>query len=202
MAVHEPQSDGHDPRIEITDALLALRSGAPHAADRLLARVYEELRAIAHRQLTAERPGHTMSSSDLVHEAYFRLVDQQRAQWTERTQFFAIAARVMRRILVDYARRHRALRRGGVTERISLDDVEPARLSAAQRGDELLALDEALERLDAIEPRLGRVVECRYFAGLTETETAEVLGVTARTVARDWARARGWLYQELKGDGL
>jgi RNA polymerase sigma factor (TIGR02999 family) len=202
MAVHEPRSDDQGPRVEITDALLAVRSGERDAADRLLARVYEQLRTIAHRQLMGERPGHTLSSSDLVHEAYFKLVDQQRAQWTERAQFFAVAARVMRRILVDYARRHRALRRGGVRERVSIDDVDAASLSAAQRSDELLALDEALDRLEQIDARLSRVVECRYFAGLTEAETAEVLGVNARTVTRDWARARGWLYQELKGDGF
>jgi RNA polymerase sigma factor (TIGR02999 family) len=202
MAVHEPQLDDQGPRVEITDALLAVRSGERDAADRLLARVYEQLRAIAHRQLMAERPGHTLSSSDLVHEAYFKLVDQQRAQWTERAQFFAVAARVMRRILVDYARRHRALRRGGVRERVSIDDVDAASLSATQRSDELVALDEALDRLELIDARLTRVVECRYFAGLTEAETAEVLGVNARTVTRDWARARGWLYQELKGDGF
>ncbi len=128
-------------------------------------------------------------------------MDQQRAQWTERGQFFAIAARVMRRILVDYARRHRALRRGGVRQQVSLDGLTGS-LTAGQRADELVALDEALERLESIDARLVRVVECRFFIGLTEAETAEALGVTSRTVTRDWARAKGWLYQELAANGL
>jgi len=201
MAVPESQFDGQEARREITDALLAVRSGAPGAADRLLSRVYVELHAIAHRQLGAERPNHTFSTTDLVHEAYLKLVDQQRAQWTERGQFFAIAARVMRRILVDYARRHRALRRGGVRQQVSLDGLTGS-LTAGQRADELVALDEALERLESIDARLVRVVECRFFIGLTEAETAEALGVTSRTVTRDWARAKGWLYQELAANGL
>jgi len=202
MAVHEPLADGQDARLEITDALLAVRSGTPDATDRLLTRVYAELRAIAHRHLIAERSGHTLCTTDLVHEAYLKLVDQKRTDWTERSQFFSVAARVMRRILVDYARRHRALRRGGgVRERVSLDDI-PGPLSASQRADDLLALDEALERLETIDARLGRVVECRFFVGLTEAETAEVLGVTPRTVTRDWVRAKGWLYEELRSDAV
>jgi RNA polymerase sigma factor (TIGR02999 family) len=201
MAVPESQSDRQEARREITDALLALRSGAPGAADQLLTRVYTELHAIAHRQLAAERSDHTFSTSDLVHEAYLKLVDQRRTHWTERGQFFAVAARVMRRILVDYARRHRALRRGGVRQRVSLDDVTGVP-TTSQRADELLAVEEVLQRLEVIDPRLVRVVECRFFVGLTEAETAEVLGVTARTVTRDWVRAKGWLYRELKSDGL
>jgi len=201
MAVHEPLPDGQDARLEITDALLAVRSGAPDATDRLLTRVYAELRAIAHRHLTAERCDHTLSTTDLVHEAYLKLVDQRRTHWAERSQFFSVAARVMRRILVDYARRHRAIRRGGVRERVSLDDI-PGPVSPSQCADELLALDEALHRLETIDARLSRVVECRFFVGLTETETAEVLGVTPRTVTRDWVRAKGWLYQELRGNAV
>lgn len=201
MADPKSQLDGQESRREITDALLALRSDAPGAADRLLSRVYVELSAIAHRQLSTERPDHTLSTADLVHEAYLKLVDQHRANWTERSQFFAVAARVMRRILVDYARRHRALRRGGVRQRVSLDAVTGP-LTATQRADELVALDEALERLEAIDARLVRVVECRFFIGLTEAETAEALGVTARTITRDWVRAKGWLYQELASNGL
>jgi RNA polymerase sigma factor (TIGR02999 family) len=189
------------PQHDITDALVALRHGAPDALDRLTPLVYEELRKIAHRQLGAERSEHTLSTTALVHEAYLKLVDQTRAQWSDRAQFFAIAARAMRRILVDYARRHRALRRGGAQRQLSLDDLEDSdALAAAERADELVALDEALERLTTLDERLARVVECRYFAGLTEAETAEVLGVTSRTVARDWVKARGWLYQELRPD--
>lgn len=187
-------------REEITDALLDVRIGAPEALARLVPLVYEELRGIAHRQLRAEPAGHTLSTTALVHEAYLRLVDQTRAQWADRAQFFAVAARVMRRILVDYARRHRALRRGGTHRQSSLDDADAAAVAAAERGEELIALDEALDRLEALDDRLVRVVECRFFVGLTESETADVLGVTSRTVARDWVKVKGWLYDELRGD--
>jgi len=200
MSVGDPLADGHGPQQEITDALVALRSGAPDAMERLAPMVYAELRKIAHWQLGAEPVGHTYSTTDLVHEAYFRLVDQSRAQWEERAQFFAIAARTMRRILVDYARRHRRLRRGGTHRRLSLDSDDAVGLPAAERADELLALDEALERLQLLEPRLSQVVEYRFFGGLTESETADLLGVTPRTVARDWSKAKGWLYQELRSD--
>ena len=137
-----------------------------------------------------------------MHEAYLRLVDQSRTEWQDRAQFFAVALRVMRRILIDYARRHRALRRGGEAgggrpARISLDEAE---IRVAARADALIALDEALERLAVVDDRLARVVECRFFAGLTEIETAEALGVSRRTVAREWAIAKGWLYQELRDD--
>ena len=196
MARMEQDPRDAESRDDITDALLALRSGGGDAADRLMTRVYGELLAIAHRQFGAERSGHTFHSTDLVHEAYFKLVDQSRASWADRGQFFAVAARVMRRILVDYARRHRALRRGGRRERVSLEDAG-AVFSASRPADELLSLDDALDRLEAIDARLSRVVECRFFAGLTEAETAEALGVNARTVTRDWVKARAWLYREL-----
>ena len=185
---------------DITAALLALEHGGHAANDRLANLVYDALRAIAHRQLQSERPGHTLQTTGLVHEAYLKLVDQDRARWTDRAQFFALAARAMRRILVDYARRHRALRRGGQLRIQSLDETDAGAVPAAQRADELIALDEALTRLQALDERLSRVVECRFFAGLTEAETAEVLGVTPRTVARDWVKARGWLFQELRPD--
>jgi RNA polymerase sigma factor (TIGR02999 family) len=201
MQAGQAQPGELSPRHDITDALVALRHGAPDALDRLTPLVYEELRKIAHRQLGAERSGHTLSTTALVHEAYLKLVDQTRAQWSDRAQFFAIAARAMRRILVDYARRHKALRRGGAQSPLSLEDLEDSdAIAAAERADEFVALDEALERLTALDERLARVVECRFFAGLTEAETAEVLGVTPRTVARDWVKARGWLYQELHSD--
>jgi RNA polymerase sigma factor (TIGR02999 family) len=188
---------------EITEALVALRHRAPGAMDRLLPLVYDDLRRVAHRQLRAEPTGHTLSATALVHEAYLRLVDQSRTEWQDRAQFFAVASRVMRRILIDYARRHRALRRGGEAgggrpARISLDEAE---IPVAARADALIALDEALERLAVVDDRLARVVECRFFAGLTEVETAEALGVSRRTVAREWAIAKGWLYQELRDDG-
>jgi RNA polymerase sigma-70 factor, ECF subfamily len=188
----------------ITDALTALRGGEPGAMDRLVSLVYEELARIARRQLRLEAGGHTLSTTALVHETYLRLVDQTRAQWADRAHFFAVAARCMRRVLVDHARRHRAVRRGGAHRRAvpldALGATDAASLAAAERADTLIAIDEALERLAALDARQARVVECRYFGGLTEQETAEALGVTARTVARDWVKARGWLRQELRHD--
>ena len=185
-----------DPQ-SITDLLVQLRADNPEAVDRLYARVYAELARIAHRQLRGERPDHTLGTTGLVHETYLKLVEHNRIEWKGRAHFFAVAARAMRRILVDYARQYRALRRGGGLRRVSL--AEEA--AVAERGEMLVALDEALERLAALNGRLSQVVECRYFGGLTEEETAEALGVTTRTVQRDWAKARGWLYLELKGDG-
>ena len=197
---HPPDDDGRRPQRAITDALVALR-GAPDAMDRLIPLVYGELRKVAHRQLGAERAGHTLNTTALVHEAYIKLVDQSRAQISDRAQFFAIAARSMRRILVDYARRHRALRRGGAgRQQVSLADTAVGEVAVAERADELVALDEALERLARVDERLTRVIELRFFAGLTEAETADVLGVTSRTVTRDWVKARGWLYQQLRGE--
>lgn len=181
---------------------MALREQDPGALDRLLPLVYDQLRRVAHHQLGAEPTGHTLSTTALVHEAYLKLVDQTRVQWQDRAHFFAIASRAMRRILIDYARRHRAARRGGMRDGIpstpvSLDEVE---IPIAERAEALLALDEALERLERFDARLAQVVECRFFAGLTEAETAATLEVSQRTVAREWAVARGWLYQELSHD--
>lgn len=189
--------------LDITDALVALRERAPGALERLMPLVYDQLRGVAHRQLSCESPGHTFSTTDLVHEAYLRLVDQARTGWRDRAHFFAISSRLMRRILIDHARRHGALRRGGrpggaTPRRLSFDEVE---VPVAERADTLLALDEALNRLEKMDPRLAQIVECRFFAGLTEGETAETLGVSRRTVAREWVVAKGWLYQELDDDG-
>ena len=186
----------------ITEALCALRNGAPDAMDRLAPLVYEQLRRIAHRQLRAEPVGHTLSTTALVHEAYLKLVDQTRAEWQDRGHFFAVASGAMRRILVDYARRYRAARRGGGDDGapvrpISLDNTE---IPAAERADALVALDEALERLGRLDERQARVVECRFFGGLSEAETAAALGCSQRTVAREWVTARGWLFQELRRD--
>ncbi|MEO8335403.1 MAG: ECF-type sigma factor [bacterium] len=189
---------------EIAKALTALSRGVPDAMDGLVPRVYGELRRIAHRQLGGERPGHTLSTTAVVHEAYLRLADQHDEKWVDRSLFFAVAARTMRRVLIDYARRHHAARRGGAQKaRIALEDLELAgasEIAVADRADTLLALDEALGRLAVMDDRLARVVECRFFAGLTEEETAEALHVSQRTVARDWRMARGWLYQELRDD--
>jgi RNA polymerase sigma factor (TIGR02999 family) len=195
-----------DEEQEITQALTALSRGIPDAMDGLVPRVYAELRRIAHRQLGSERPGHTLSTTAVVHEAYLKLADQHHAQWVDRAQFFAVAARTMRRILIDYARRHHAARRGGAHKSpVALEDLELAgapEIAVADRADTLLALDEALGRLAVMDERLARVVECRFFAGLTEEETAETLHISQRTVARDWRMARGWLYQELRDDVL
>lgn len=188
---------------ETAKAVAELRRGAPESLQQLMPLVYAELRRIAHRQLAAESPGHTLSTTAVVHEAYLRLSEQTRVDWTNRAQFFGLAARVMRRVLVDYARRHRATRRGGAHRQgVPLEQVdgEAGRdaLAVNVRSDELLALDEALERLAMLDPRMSRVVECRYFGGLTEAETAEVLGVSKRTVSNDWFMAKGWLYRELE----
>ena len=184
----------------ITGALRALANGAPGADEQLAELVYEPLRAIAIRQLQFERAGHTLETNGLVHEAYITLVNQPGANFRDRSHFFAVAARVMRRILVDHARKHRTARRGGEYQVVSLDDVRPGGIAVHERAEELIALDEALDRLEQLDPRLSKVVECRFFAGLTEAETAEVLGVTPRTVTRDWLKARGWLYQQLRSD--
>ena len=187
----------------ITDGLAALRAGDPEAMDRLIPVVYAELTRIAHHQLGLEAPGHTLSTAALVHEAYLRLMDQTRAGWADRAQFFGVAAHTMRRVLVDHARRHHAARRGGGRRAVSLEALGPddaASLAAGERADVLLAVDEALERLATLDARQAQVVECRFFGGLTADETAETLGVTTRTVERDWVKARGWLYQTLRDD--
>ena len=191
-----------DVRHEVTGLLVAWRSGDTDAAERLFGAVYEDLRRVARVKLRSERAGHTLDTTALVHEAYIRLVDQTRTDWTDRGQFFAIASRVMRRILVDHARRRRSAKRGGARVAVTLGAAELHESDTLTLGDEragtLLAVDEALSRLAAREHRLARVVECRFFGGLTDAETAGVLGVTERTVQRDWAKAKDWLYQELR----
>lgn len=178
----------------ITDLLLQVRVGDASAMDRLFPLVYDEMRRRAHRALQREHPDHTLGTTGLVHEAYLKLVDQTRVGWKDRAHFFAVAALAMRRILVDYARRHRRAKRGGGVSPVTLDE---GAVSLDERAENLVALDEALTRLGELNPRLSQVVECRFFGGLTEEEIAEALGVTTRTVKRDWAKARGWLYQEL-----
>jgi RNA polymerase sigma factor (TIGR02999 family) len=189
---------------EIADALAALNRGAPEAMDRLMPLIYRELKRIAHRQLGAETGGHTLSTTAVVHEAYLRLAEQSRTEWADRGQFFAIAARVMRRVLIDYARQHRAARRGGPGHfAVALEFLEhgdPTAITVPERAESLLALEEALENLHRMDERLARVVECRFFAGLSEVETAEALGVSQRTVARDWQMARAWLHEALRDE--
>jgi RNA polymerase sigma factor (TIGR02999 family) len=170
--------------------------------DRMWVEVNAELRRVAHRQLRSERVGHTLSTTALIHEVYLKLAAQRSVPWTDRNQFFALAAQAMRRILVDYARRHRRLRDRVRYDSLDADNSTPdgggaIRLAGSQRADDLLELDAALDQLSVVEPRLAKVVECRFFAGYTEEETAAALGVTARTVARDWVKAKAWLQREL-----
>ena len=187
-----------DMRHEVTRLLVAWRSGADGAEDELFAIVYEELRRIARHHLRRERAGHTFGPTALVHEAYLRLVDQTRVEWADRAQFFAIASRMMRRVLVDHARRHRAAKRDGALVQVSLGAELPESNVADERAATLLAIDDALTRMSAQDERLARVVECRFFAGLTEAETSAALGVTERTIQRDWAKAKELLYAELR----
>ena len=179
-----------------TDLLLDSTGGDRQALDRLMPLVYDELRRIAHRELGRARPNHTLATTEVVHEVYLRLVNQSRVARGERIRFFAIAAVAMRRIVIEYARRARAQKRGGGQRPLTLDE---AVMAGEEQGEMLLALDEALTRLAALNDRLARVVECRYFGGLNEEETADALGVTARTVRRDWVKAKSWLYAELHG---
>ena len=179
---------------DITELLLAHGGGDAAALGRLVPLVYDDLRRIARGQLRRRRPGDTLDTTGLVHEAYVRLVDQSRASWRDRGHFFAVSAIAMRQIVVDHARRRMRVKRGGDRVTVPLDDVrEPAAREAAR----ILEIDEALERLARIDARLAQVVECRYFAGLTEEETAAALGVSVRTAQREWFKARAWLRQEL-----
>jgi RNA polymerase sigma factor (TIGR02999 family) len=178
----------------ITDFLLEARAGDRVASDRLFGAVYEQLRRIAHHALRHERTGHTLGTTGLVHEAYFKLVDQNRVEWHDRAHFFGVASRAMRQILVEHARRRGAVKRGGRTRVLALEE---GLVPAEERADALLAVDEALTRLAAHDSELARVVECRFFAGLTEEETGETTGASLRTVQRQWRRAKAWLYQEL-----
>ena len=176
------------------DILGELRRSASEPLDRLVPIVYAELRAIAHRQLAMGGRGGTLATTALVHEAYIKLVDQSQAQWRDRTHFFAVAALAMRHVLVDRAKARRRLKRGGDQHHVSLDEEH---IGANDQPDALLELDEALTRLAAFDPRLARVVEYRFFGGLSEREIADVMGVTLRTVQRDWVKARALLHRAL-----
>jgi RNA polymerase sigma factor (TIGR02999 family) len=178
----------------ITELLRLWGAGDRNALDRLLPIVYDELRRQASRYLRHEGPGHTLQTTALVHETYLRLVDQRAAQWQNRAQFFGVAAQLMRRVLIDHARARQAAKRGGAAIRVTLED---ATLPADQEDSDLLALDEALGRLAALDPQQGRIVELRYFTGLGIDETAELLGISPATVKRDWCMARAWLRREL-----
>jgi RNA polymerase sigma factor (TIGR02999 family) len=197
-----------EPTGKITGLLLDWSAGDQSALAALLPLVYEELRMMAARQLRMERRGHTLQRTALVHEAFLRLVDQKKVDWNSRTQFFSIASQIMRRVLVDHARKRLSRKRGGGVEPLKLDEIEV--VEGALRRDDLDALlitdgarvdlgtiDEALKRLEAMDPRQGRVVELRFFGGLNIEDTAGVLGISAATVKREWVSARAWLEREL-----
>ncbi len=182
------------PTREVTQLLVSWSEGNEAALNQLTPLVYDELRRLASRYLRNERPDHTLQSTDLVHEAYLRMIDQQNVRWQSRAHFFGIAAQMIRRILVDHARRRHAAKRGAGPVKLSLDEAIAA---AGPRDFDLVALDEALENLAKLDPQQSRVVELRFFAGLSIEETAEVLKISPATVKRDWTTAKAWLYRDL-----
>lgn len=179
---------------DTTDLLLAWNDGDQEALNRLMPLVYDELRRLARHYLRGERADHTLQPTALVHEAWLRLVQTNRMSWQHRAHFIGVAAEMMRRILVDHARQHRALMRGGAETKVSLEEAQEA---ASPTQVDLLALDDALNSLSKVDPRQNRIVELKYFGGLEIIEIAEVLGISPATVKRDWAWARAWLHREL-----
>jgi RNA polymerase sigma-70 factor (ECF subfamily) len=186
MRTHSPE--------EITQLLLAWSQGDRSALDQLIPLVYDELRRLAKHYLGQEGRGHTLQTTALVNEAYLRLIDASQVRWQNRAHFFAVSAQLMRRVLVDFARSHQQLKRGGDAHRVPLDE---ALMMSEERGADLVALDEALSALSAIDGRQSQVVELRFFGGLSVEETAEVLKISSTTVRRDWTLARAWLHREL-----
>jgi RNA polymerase sigma factor (TIGR02999 family) len=182
---------------DVTELLLEWRRGDSNALDRLTPLVYGELRRIAHRYMQGEREGHTLQTTALVNEAYLRLVGQQRIEWQNRAHFFGVMAQVMRHVLIDHARGRSSAKREGFSHHVPLE--ESAAMTEA-RAAELVALDEALNELAELDPRKSRVVELRYFGGLSLEETANVLEVSVMTVRRDWRAAKAWLYKKMMGD--
>lgn len=185
------------PPQEVTQLLVDWGNGNQAALDRLMPVVYTELRQLAHRYMRRERPGHTMQTTALIHEAYLRLVDQNQVRWQHQAHFFGIAARLMRQILIEHARSRTRAKRGGGVGTISLDE---AAIVSQARATELLALDDALERLATIDPRKSRVVELRFFGGLSVEEAAQVLNIAPNTVLRDWRMAKAWLRREISNE--
>ncbi len=183
-----------DPQHEVTQILQNWSGGDQKAPERLMPFVYDEMRRLARVFLAKERGNHTLQPTALVHEAYVRLVDQTRVNWQNRAHFYGIAASMMRRVLIDHARAHVTDKRGGATIRLSIDDVQ---VPVEERAAALLDLDEALERLKEMDERKCKIIEMRFFGGLSDEEIAEALGVSTRTVLRDWKTARLWLYREL-----
>ena len=183
----------HAPRSDATDLLVAWSNGDQSAFDKLVPLVYQELRLLAQRYLRRERPDHTLQATALVNEAYIRLIDVNRIQWQNRAHFLAVAAQTMRRILVEFARHRGRQKRGGDAVRVTIDDAEVAQ----EKGADLVALSDALSALTTFDPRMGQVVELRFFGGLNVQETADVLKVSPETVLRDWRTAKVWLLREL-----
>ena len=183
------------PRGEVSNLLRAWSEGDQNALASLIPIVYEEMHRLARRYMRRERPGHSLQTTALVNEAYLRLVDYERMQWQDRAHFFAVSAKLMRRILVEHARRHN-LKRGGGVPHVSLEDTAEV---GADRTADLVALDDAMNALARLDPRKVQVVEMRFFGGLSVEETAEVLKVSPITVLRDWNTAKAWLYRELSG---
>jgi len=184
------------PQHQITQLLAEWSGGNQAALDELYPLVYEELHRLARRYMSRERRGHTLQTTALINEAYVRLVDQRNVRWANRSHFFAISAQIMRRILIDHARRHAYAKRGGGAQQVSLEEVA---MVAREAGSDLIKLDEALKILAKMDPRRCHVVELRYFGGLSNEEIAGVLKVSENTVTRDWNLARAWLYQQLTG---
>ena len=189
-----PETTPTPPTREVTGLLLAWGAGDESAFEQLVPLVHTELRRLAHREMRRERAGHTLQTTALVNEAYMRLVDVSKVQWQDRAHFFAMSARLMRRILVDHARARQSQKRGGATVRLSLEE---SLIVSPERGADLVALDDALKALTAFDARKSQVVEMRYFGGLTVEETAESLQVSPDTVLRDWRLAKVWLLREL-----
>ena len=185
---------------DVTALLSEMSEGNASAAERLVPIVYEELKRLARRYMRRERSDHTLQTTALVHEAYLKLAGQESVKWQSRSHFYGVAAQMMRRILTDHARRNLRLKRGGANDILPLDE---ALVFSPEYSEELLKLDEALDRLAKLDVRQGRVVELRFFAGLTVEETAEFLGISPKTVKRDWAVAKAWLHAEVSGgDGI
>lgn len=183
-----------NPSVQVTDLLVRWRGGDGEALDSLVPLVYGELRRIAQHYLRNERPGHTLQSTALVHEAYVRLIGQNLPEWQNRAHFFAVAAQLMRQILVDHARGRRSNKRGGGVCKLALEEAQ----DVAQLVDiDILALDDALKTLSEMDPQQGKVVELKFFGGLSIEDTAEVLGISSSTVKREWTSARAWLHREI-----
>ncbi|MCW9708248.1 sigma-70 family RNA polymerase sigma factor [Fodinibius salsisoli] len=183
-------------RDDITQLLIEFKDGSRKAYNQLFPLVYNRLKQIAGRELAREDKGHTYSQTDLVHEGYFRLINQNKVKWQDRAHFYAIAAKSMRRILIDHARKKRAQKRGGDKRaQTFIDEI----MNIDKQAEELINIDEALDRLAALDERMAKVVEFRYFGEMTFEDIAEVMDLSARTIKRDWAQARGWLYKELRG---